>query len=73
MDISPLGTEGDFLCADLSADGDRWEAAISMIGEDSLPDVLELINRNFPIAPGAVQFWSLLPLGDFLIPFGIFY
>lgn len=61
LNIRAVVEEGDFLCSDLSADGDRWEAAITLFGPDSLPTTCEVVNRSFPGAPGALQEWVRLP------------
>lgn len=61
LKIIEVVEEGDFLCSDLSADGDRWEASILIIGKDSLPNTCEVINRKYPNAPGAIQEWVRIP------------
>lgn len=61
LGITPVTNQGDFICADLSADSNRWQASILITGEDSLPNFCELVSRNYPKAPGAFQEWVRIP------------
>ena len=61
--ITSVVEPGNFTCADLSADGDRWQAAIFMIDDETgaTPEACEVVNQNYPDAPGGVQGWERLP------------
>ncbi|CAA6828707.1 MAG: Unknown protein [uncultured Aureispira sp.] len=51
--IRAVAESGDFQLLDLSADGNLWKAFILMKSETEL----EIINADYPNAPGGVQKW----------------
>lgn len=53
--ITPIAQTdgGDFKLLDLSADGNSYEAIITLNGDGTL----KLINQDFPAAPGGEQRW----------------
>lgn len=57
INIIPIATDGHFELYDLSKDGNRWKAIITMNSKT----LLKIKNKDYPNAPGSEQTWVKIP------------